>query len=183
MTQTEIDQPSQEWQAVWQQHSKWLRTVLLARLRDGLIVDELLQDVAVIAWRKREQLTDDSKIAPWLYRIAIRQIQMFWRKRSTVAGRSQSLTDSQNNATDERQADPLDWITSREAHQQVRDAMGELSSQDREILMLKHTEDWTYQQISQHLGISMDKIVYRLNRARTRLRNKLSVLESDWGQK
>ena len=183
MTQSENDQPSLEWQAVWQQHSKWLRTVLLARLRDGLIVDELLQDVAVVAWRKRDQLDDDSKIAPWLYRIAIRQIQMFWRKQSSIAGRWQSLTDNLSNAADERQSDPLDWITSREAHQQVRDAMDGLSSQDREILMLKHTEDWTYQQISQHLGISMDKIVYRLNRARTRLRNKLSVLESDWVSK
>jgi len=180
MTQPENNQPTNEWQAVWQQHAKWLRTVLMARLRDGLIVDELLQDVAVIAWRKRDQLTDDSKIAPWLYRITIRQIQMFWRNRSRTSGRWQSLTESHSAVCDERQSDPLDWITSSEVHQQVRDAMQKLSSQDREILMLKHTENWTYQQISQHLGISMDKIVYRLNRARMRLRSKLSILESDW---
>ncbi len=183
MTQLENDQPTHEWQTVWQQHSKWLRTVLLARLRDGLVVDELLQDVAVIAWRKREQLTDESKIAPWLYRITIRQVQMFWRKQANVAGRWQPLEDGQSNTVDKRQTDPLEWVTSRESHQHVRDAMQELSSQDREILMLKHTEDWTYQQISQHIGISMDKIVYRLNRARTRLRNRLSILESDWVRK
>ena len=182
MKHQESDGQSRHWQAVWQQHSGWLRTVLVARLRDELVADEILQEVAVIAWRKREQLTDQEKMSPWLYRIAIRQVQMFWRKQATNATRWQTLNSNQHTP-DQKQTDPLQWITSAEVHQQVRDAMRQLSSQDREILMLKHTEEWTYQQISSHLGVSMDKIVYRLGRARLRLRTKLASLENEWVSK
>ena len=182
MNHQENERPSQHWQAVWQQHSGWLRTVLVARLRDGSVADELLQEVAVIAWRKRDQLSEQEKMAPWLYRIAIRQVQMFWRKQASNAARWQPLNSRQHDA-DEKQTDPLHWVTSLEVHQQVRDALEQLSSQDREILMLKHIEGWTYQKIASHLGISFDKVVYRLGRARSRLRGQLATLEYEWGNK
>lgn len=170
-----------DWQAVWQANTKWLRTVLIARLRDAMVADELLQEVALVAWRKREQLTDPGKVAPWLYRIAIRQVQMFWRRQSSVRPiqHPETLT---TETPDQRHHDPLSWLTSCEVHQQVRDAMSRLSNQDREILMLKHTEGWTYQQVADRLGVSVDKIIYRSSRARQRLRSQLADLEHEWAQ-
>lgn len=167
------------WQTVWQQHAKWLRTVLIARLRNESAADDVLQEVAVIAWQKRTQLLDPEKIEPWLYRIAIRQIQTLWRSRT--AAKRQSAGDSLSCETfDRNQVDPLDWLTSEEAHQQVRAAMDQMSNQDREILMLKHTEGWTYQQIADRLGISVDKIIYRNTRACQRLRTQLASLKPEW---
>jgi RNA polymerase sigma-70 factor (ECF subfamily) len=55
-----------------------------------------------------------------------------------------------------------------------------LSAQDREILMLKHSERWTYREIAEYLGISADKVVYRLARARARLRQRLQATGDDW---
>lgn len=168
-----------DWQAVWQPHSKWLRTVLIARLRDEFVADEVLQEVALVAWRKRHQLSNPEKIEPWLYRIAIRQIHMLWRKQARL--RTTSSIDSLTFETvDRQQRDPLAWLTSHEVHQQVRDAMAHLSNQDREILMLKHTEGWTYQQIAHRLGISIDKIIYRNTRACQRLRSLLQVVGHEW---
>ena len=170
------------WQTVWQVHSKWLRTVLIARLRDESIAEELLQEVAVIAWRKREQLADPDKIGPWLYRIAIRQIQMLWRKQAN-SKRFSSLENLSQDTPDRQQTDPLNWLTSDEAHRLVRDALDRMSSQDREILMLKHTEEWTYQQIADRLGVSVDKIIYRNSRACQRLRIQLQAVGHEWTNK
>ena len=166
------------WQSNWLQHSLWLRTVLTARLVDAVSVDEVLQDVAVTAWRKREQLADPNKMAPWLYRIAIRNVQLFWK----TANRDQQRWHPTANVElqDKSQTDPANWLISEEAHELVRSAMRQLAAQDREILMLKHTEDWTYVELSNHLGISVDKIIYRLSRARRRLREKLICIHQDW---
>ena len=174
-------EPDSNWQAVWQVHARWLRTVLVARLRSEPMADEMLQEVAVIAWRKRDQLVDPKKMEPWLYRIAIRQVQTLWRKQANL--QRQQPTDNLAQATDHKQIDPLTWLTANEAHQQVRGALEQLSSQDREILMLKHTEGWTYQQIADRLGISVDKIIYRNTRACQRLRKRLAALENEWANK
>lgn len=163
--------PTESWQSLWQQHTRWLRTVLVARLRDQLAADEVLQEVAVIAWQKHDQLADPSKAAPWLYRIAIRQSQMFWRSQQRHSRIKVGLDES---PVDPKQHNPLDWILQAESHNMVREAMSELGTRDREILMLKHSEDWTYQQIADHIGISRDKVIYRLERARKRLRTQLT---------
>jgi RNA polymerase sigma-70 factor (ECF subfamily) len=163
------------WESVWAKHVCWLRTVLRARLRNSLDADEVLQDVAVLVWRKRDQLKDQSRIEPWLYRIAISQVLMFWRKQKR--GSANVELSQAIRKHDERVPDPAEWVCRDEAHQLVREAMKKLSAQDREILLLKHVELWTYQQISDRLGISYDKAIYRLSRARNHLRKKLSENE------
>lgn len=161
-----------QWESTWEQHASWLRTVLQARLRNSVDADEVLQDVAVLAWRKREQLIDASRIEPWLYRIAISQVLMFWRKNKRTHHHVELSTHAESHE-DHSTPDPADWVTKQEAHELVRKAMQRLPAQDREILLLKHVECWTYEQICNRLGITYDKVVYRVSRARDRLRREL----------
>lgn len=170
-----------EWQLIWQEHAAWLRTVLRARVQDEGLADELLQDVNVAAWQRREQLCDQLKIGPWLYRIAIRRVLMYWRGN----GRQRQRWDPWNTQfaeelTDKAQMDPLRWLANREIHEQVRSALAELAPQDREILMLKHAENWTYDQVARRLGMTTDKVIYRIARARNRLKQRLCAIECEW---
>lgn len=167
-----------QWESEWSRHACWLRTVLRARLRNSNDTDEVLQDVAVLAWRKRSQLDDENRIEPWLYRIAIRQVLMFWRKQKRNK-KHVTICSEVELKKDDCAPDPADWICKNEAHEFVRTAMQNLPAQDREILLLKHVEAWTYEQISDRLGISYDKVVYRLSRARNRLRKQLAVTEME----
>ena len=43
--------------------------------------------------------------------------------------------------------------------------------------MLKYTENWRYQQIAAHLGISQSAVEARLHRARRKLRAELAAVE------
>lgn len=165
-----------QWESVWKQHVCWLRTVLHARLRNSLDTDEVLQDVAVLAWRKRAQLNDENRIEPWLYRIAINQVLMFWRKRKSTRGHEELSSETEQHQ-DSDALNPADWVCRNEAHDLVRQAMQQLSPNDREILLLKHVEGWTHEQICECLGISYDKVVYRVSRARNRLRKRLALQE------
>ncbi|MEK6237281.1 MAG: sigma-70 family RNA polymerase sigma factor, partial [Planctomycetales bacterium] len=59
----------------------------------------------------------------------------------------------------------------------VRKALEGLARRDREILLLKYTEDWSYRRLAEQLGISVSAVEARLHRARKRLREQLAALE------
>jgi RNA polymerase sigma factor (sigma-70 family) len=106
-----------------------------------------------------------------LYRIAIRQVMLFWRGRERAARRCGVLTESAaQSVTDSRHVDSLSWVLAVEAHQMVQRAMSQLAAADREMLMLKHLENWSYREIAERLGVSYDKVVFRMERASRRMR-------------
>jgi len=171
--QTRID-----WPAVLPEHNHWLRTLVYWRLRDHDAVDEVMQEVALAAVRQSAPLRDPTKVAPWLYRLAIRQVLLYRRKK----GRQRKLMDRyETRQTDRGYAadatDPLDWLLADERRRLVRVALERLSDRDAEILLLKYTENWSYQQIADHLGVSHSAVESRLHRARKRMRAELAAME------
>jgi len=170
---TEVD-----WQAVLAQHDRWLRTIVYSRLGDREAVDEVMQEVALAVVRQSSPLSDASKIAPWLYRLAVRHVLLFRRK----SGRQRKLLDRYakriESAVDrETSSDPLEWLLSSERRELVRVAVERLAPLDAEVLLLKYTEHWSYDEIARHLGVSHAAVESRLHRARNRLREGLSALE------
>ncbi len=59
----------------------------------------------------------------------------------------------------------------------VRQAIRRMPRREAEILLLKYTENWSYEQLAQHLGTSDSAVESRLHRARGRLRKELATLE------
>src|SRR5262245_19795489 len=174
-----MNQPSIDWQAALAQHDRWLRTIVLARLREPQAVDEVMQEVALAAVRQAAPISDPVKVAPWLYQLAVRQSLLYRRK----CGRRRRLVDRYANhaQVDDRPArvavDPLGWLLAEERQALVRQALARLPRRDAEILLLKYTENWSYHQIAAHLGIGHSAVEARLHRARARMRRELAVLD------
>ena len=174
-----MNQPTIDWQAALSQHDRWLRTIVLARVREPQAVDEVMQEVALGAVRQAAPLADPAKVAPWLYRLAVRQSLLYRRKcgrRRRLAG--QYAEQVQNNERDRSVVlDPLGWLLAEERQALVRRALSRLPRRDAEILLLKYTENWNYHQIAAHLGISHAAVEARLHRARARMRQELAALD------
>jgi RNA polymerase sigma factor (sigma-70 family) len=167
-----------DWQAALAEHESWLRTVIRARLGEPQAVDEVMQEVSLAAVKQSSPLADASKVAPWLYRLAVTQSLLYRRK----MGRRRKLTDryaerNRPKEGDNRESDPLDWLLSQERRTKIREAMDRLPRKDTEILLLKYSEDWSYHQLAEHLGISHSAVESRLHRARGKLRTELISLE------
>jgi RNA polymerase sigma-70 factor (ECF subfamily) len=73
--------------------------------------------------------------------------------------------------------DPLHWLLANERRGLVRTALESLPERDLEVLLLKYTEDWSYQEIARRLDVSPGAVESRLHRARQRLRSALAALE------
>ncbi len=167
-----------DWPCVLAQHDRWLRTVIYARLGEPQAVDEVLQEVSLAAVRQKAPLNDPQKVAPWLYRLAVMQTLLYRRKQ----GRQRKLIDRYAQRFrpaqgDNRQMDPLSWLLTEERRQMVRTALKRLNRRDAEILLLKYTEDWSYRDLAEHLGISTSAVEARLHRARQRMRSELAALD------
>lgn len=182
----EKQQPAEETSAsdaeflrqAFEEHAPWLRTVVRHRLGEPQAVDDVMQEVALSVFRQSAPIRDPERVAPWLYRIAIRQTLMYRRS----AGRRRKLHanyagEAQHRNGDSGSPEPLRWLLSEERESNVRQAIESLDDLDREILMLKYTENWNYQQLAEHLGVSLHTVEYRLLRARKRLRRELSRLD------
>ena len=167
-----------DWSTLLGQHERWLRTVIFARLGGGEGVDEVLQEVSLAAVRQQAPLADQSRVSPWLYRLAVLQSLLYRRRH----GRQRKLLDRyaqrwRPTETDSGTPDPLSWLLADERRQIVRQAVGRLSPRDAEILLLKYTEDCNYHELAARLGISHAAVETRLHRARARLRKELTSLE------
>ncbi len=168
-----------DWSAILQDHDRWLRSIVYARLGEPQAVDDVMQEVALAAVRQSAPILDRNKVAPWLYRLAVRQTLLYRRK----MGRSRNLTKRyadryQPSENDTRESGPLDWLLSSERQTQVRYAMRQLRPSDAEILMLKYAQNWNYHKIAEHLGISHSAVEARLHRARARLRKELLAIQA-----
>jgi RNA polymerase sigma factor (sigma-70 family) len=167
-----------DWASALAEHERWLRTVIGARLGEPQAVDEVMQEVSLAAVGQRAPLNDREKVAPWLYRLAVRQALLYRRKqgrRRKLVGRyAERFRPSE---ADNRQADPLTWLLAEERRRQVRSAMSQLPRRDAEILLLKYNENWSYDTLAKHLGITESAVEARLHRARQRLREQLAALD------
>ena len=162
------------------EHDRWLRTIVYSRVGGMEGVDDVMQEVALAAVRQREKLPEANRIAPWLYRVAVRQSLLYRRK----AGRRRKLVDGYTQQKpppehDEATPDPLSWLLAKERSGLLRLALQRLARRDREILLLKYAEDWSYLQIAEHLGVTESAVETRLHRARARLRSELAASESE----
>lgn len=159
-------------QAVFLEHESWLRTVVRSRLSEPDAVEDVMQNIAMAIVKHRNMLTEISRVGAWLYQIAIRQVLMY--RRST--GRRRRMQDrllTEPSLRTESES-PIQSVLVSETQENVQKALNELSELDRQILLLKYSEGWTYRDLATHLGVQEDTIEYRLLRARRNLRRLLA---------
>ena len=165
------------WQQVLSRHRRWLTTVLLARGVEASAVEDVLQEIGAAAVAGR--LRDPAKVAPWLYRIAVTTALQHRRRLGRRKKLLESYADQAAVDSSSTEADPLDWLLAEEQRQIVRQAIEHLPPRDAEMLLLKYTEDWSYRQLAEHLGISTSAVEARLHRAREKMRRVLTTLAPD----
>lgn len=174
-----------DWTAALEQHRPWLQKVLRSRVGDRHEVDDLFQEIALAVFRQSvpqarrnglRKMTsvpqDPNKVAPWLYRLAVRQAVNFHR-RSNRKSQAKPTPELDPCAPSPQ---PLDWMLAQEQQANLDLALAQLRPADREVLTLKYTENWSYQQMARHLGVPVRTIEYRLLSARKKLRQHLTQL-------
>jgi RNA polymerase sigma-70 factor (ECF subfamily) len=163
-------------------HGSWLRAVAIARLRGLEGADDVMQDVAVAAVRNWDTLRTTANAKPWLYRLTVRAALMHRRTLGRARRRISEAIEtyrSRHGATegDVAATDPLRGLLSSERHLELRAAVARLPVKDVEMLLMKHVDDCSYQEIAARMGVTAGVVQMRLFRARQKLREMLAKKE------
>lgn len=160
-----------DWGKAWEEHRRWLATVIRSRLADRDAAEDVLQEVAVAAIGQKTRPTDPTKVAPWLYRVALRKVINHHRANGRRKRLMEGAIRAGHGSEESRDLEPATWLMKLEDDCSVAEGLREVDPQDRQLLLLKYTEGWGYQELSNHLGISIKTVEYRLLKARRALRN------------
>src|SRR5690606_8762595 len=100
----------------------------------------------------------------WMVKSLKNEVLMHHRKNSRLRG----LEELEEPATA-----PSNAVESAESHQLIFRLVGKLPEKQRETFHLREVEEMSYEEIAQHMDISIDQVKVNLHRARKTLREKL----------
>ena len=157
------------------EHDAWVRSAIYAVTGRADLVDDIVQQVWVRVWQHLGTLADPRQLRAWLYTVArnaaidcstTEQRQRAWlgRLADGVGGRSSTSTYCDG---------PFGAAAGNELQETLLRAVRSLPALYREPFVLRHLEDWSYAQIGEVLGLSVDTVETRLVRARRLLREML----------
>lgn len=133
---------------------------------------EVAQDALLKAHRARERFDDQRALLPWLRRIVRNTSfdRLARRKHMERPGLQEAWVPSTEPTA-------LDGLEREEAIRRVRRGMERLSEEHSEILVMRHFEDLSYEQIAQALELPQGTVMSRLYRARKALVRALDTEE------
>lgn len=153
-----------------------LYSYALVLSRDRTEAEDLVQETCLRAIRAMSRLRPDSNAKSWLSTILrniwFNQLRQ-WRATPEVVELDLD-GDGANRAADTRK-DPHATYVSNIEQKQVRTAIQQLPVEFREIIILREYEDLSYQEIAAVLECPLGTVMSRLARARSKLRDLLSV--------
>jgi RNA polymerase sigma-70 factor (ECF subfamily) len=143
-------------------------------LRDYEDASEVTQKAFLAAWQGLPSFRGEACFATWLYRIAyncsLRQLEQHRRERALRAAiQAEQILEG---ATKERQVEDILELRGRQA--MVREQMEKLPANYRLVLILRHLQEMTYEEMAEVLTMPIGTIKTHLFRARHLLKERVN---------
>ncbi len=146
--------------------SEKIYRLMLRMTRNADDAFDLTQDAYVRVFTQIEQFDGRSSVATWIYRIAVNQALQFLRRARTGREKLDAVRQTASaSIDDQRHVTQID----------VRGALATLDPDEQAVLLLRYHEGHSYQEIAEVLGCAEGTVGSRLNRARQKLKDCLSV--------
>lgn len=145
------------------EHRQAVERFVKFRLPSPADAEDILQDVFVTAYHKREQLKNPAAFKPWLLSIARSKCHDYFRDR---AGKMEIPLDDLMENT-------LSYGRFGLTHQDtVQDALMHLGNQDQQILYLFFWRQWPQKEIAERLQIPLGTVKSRLHTAKEHFKDQ-----------
>lgn len=153
------------------EHQQRIFRVVMAMVRDSELASNITQDCFVRAYEKRAGFRGESSVSTWLIHIAMNLVRdharnrrqafwkrLFWRSpEESVESAAEAVRDSRS--TPDRQ------FLAKEELSAVWSAVADLAPQQREVFVLRFSEEMSLEEIAQALDIKLGTVKAHLARA------------------
>ena len=161
-----------------QRYQKNVHALAWRKIGDFHYAEEITQDTFLQAYEKLPTLKNRNQFAGWLY-VITNNLCTDWLRRKKPA--MQSLGDASVKAMDKLTYERY-ILEQREAeaaercHEIVKQLLGKLPESERTVVTLYYLGEMTTKEIGKFLGVSVNTITSRLQRARERLQASEELL-------
>ena len=125
---------------------------------------DVVQEVFIKAMRETRLFDDDFKIKAWLFRVTSNLCFNQVRNRKRRGTLLETMMKPEAFG-----ADQLDTVFASEQREEVMEALGQLTDDHKQILLLRYYDDLSYAEIADVLQVKLGTVMSRLSRARMRL--------------
>ncbi len=162
-----------------QRHQRRVFNLVFRMLQQYEEASEATQETFLAAWQGLPSFRGDARFSTWLYRIAyncsLKQLEL--RKRDRAL---QVVMQAEQAAYEARQPEPIDAGLEAHARQAIiREQISALPPKYRIVLVLRHLQDMTYEEMADILTIPIGTIKTHLFRARNLLKERLESLDRE----
>jgi RNA polymerase sigma-70 factor, ECF subfamily len=142
------------------------------------IVEDITQEVFIRVYRSLPRFKFDASFFSWIYRITMNLCIDEIRKRQIrrVLSLDFLTEDSlEKNRMNKNHTLASDSMLTEEKKHVIKTALQRLAPEHREVLVLREYQDFSYQEIAETLGLSIEAVKSRIFRARIELKKMLST--------
>ena len=153
-------------------HKKKVYTSIIIFTKDQYLAEDLFQDtfIKVINKLKAGKYTEEGKFLPWVMRIAYNICIDYYRKTK----RSPKVTNTDGfdifdvlNLSDES---PESKMIGDQSKDKVRKLLDELPEEQKEVVLLRHYYDFSFKEIAELTGVSINTALGRMRYSLINLR-------------
>ena len=162
-------QTEREFEILFKTYYKALYAYALAILKDDIAAEEIVQNVFLKLWERRQELLQKESLKSYLYKCVyhdslnhIRHMKV--RDKYTEYTKQQHLLET----------DVHERTIAKELEHKLRHALNELPQQCRTVFQMSRFQNLKYQEIADALGISVKTVEVHMGKALKNLRLKLS---------
>lgn len=158
-----------------ERHTKKIHTTIYLIVKDQYLAEDLLQEtfVKVVNTIKSGRYNEEGKFLPWVTRIAhnlaIDNFRRAKRYPTIVMEDGSSVFNSLEFSEDSIESKQI----KEDTHALLRDLIKELPDSQREVLMMRHYMQMSFQEIADTTGVSINTALGRMRYALINLRKKM----------
>lgn len=159
-------------------HGRYVYNIAYKFMGNPDDASDMAQESMIKAFNAISKFKQNSKFTTWLYRITINVCKDEIKKRRPDLITMEELENLPSNADD----DPLCIYERKELAALISGALDRLSIEHREVLVMRETLNYSYEQIATELSVPVGTVKSRINRAKMYIRDFLKEGMED-GQK
>jgi len=175
-----LDGDQKAYRVLFENHKQAIYHIIVKIVRNNEEAQDLVQETFIKAFSSLKSYNPTYRFTTWLYKIAANSSIDHIRKRKLQTFSLDQPVDTKDGKLSVEVPDmsyhPERDLSAKRQHLSISEAIESLPEKYRQVIVKRHQEDKSYEEIAEYLGVPVGTVKARIFRARELLKKKLKSL-------